>query len=236
MKLASACLLLASSASAFVPAQRRAFVATQPLSAKAYEAVEIDSIVSTLPHLDANEKANLKNLLFKAGEVEVPPAAEETVAVALSEDVSEESAPETVEVSLKNEEEESVRGEDSSSIEISSNESNEAPVVVDEKKADVAPEAASETTIPKESSSVSGESSLEVASTSSEASSETIVQQAAKQQDEVVTSVLPSTVAESAPVDAAVASGGDAVSNVVTEVLNSHSELVEGVVNTLSQL
>ena len=224
MKLApSACLLLASSAAAFVPAQQsRAFVTRQPpgLSAKAFEESEINTIVSSLPHLDANEKANLKSLLFKAGEV-VPASSQEDVVV-LS------AATDTADLK-----EDSMRGE--SSIEIaSSSESQEAPVdVVVEKQGAETSSTASETTSPaKEGGSVSGETSLEVASSSS-SSGET----AAKQQDEVVASILqPNTPVESAPVDDVLASGGDAANNLVTEVLNSHSEVVEGVVNALSQL
>lgn len=225
MKLApSACLLLASSAAAFVPAQQsRAFVTRQPpgLSAKAFEESEINTIVSSLPHLDANEKANLKSLLFKAGEV-VPASSQEDVVV-LS------AATDTADLK-----EDSMRGE--SSIEIaSSSESQEAPVdVVVEKQGAETSSTASETTSPaKEGGSVSGETSLEVASSSSSSSGET----AAKQQDEVVASILqPNTPVESAPVDDVLASGGDAANNLVTEVLNSHSEVVEGVVNALSQL
>jgi len=266
MKLASACLLLASSAAAFVPAQRRAFAAPRPatLSAKAYEADEINSIVSTLPHLDANEKANLKALLFKAGEVNpastAASMANEDVAVLAADEVSnsQDDQQPVEQVSVKNEEpsisaaepKEGMRGE--SSVEIASSESQDSPVAVEDKPSSTVTTSETTTTPEESSSTVSGgeTSSLEVAGISDAPSSKAVAEAVVEtnKPDQVVASVLPSTTpaasAEAAaavsPVDAAAvaSSGGGDAANLVTDVLfnSPHSEVVEGVVNALSQL
>ena len=203
-------VLLSSTSHAFMVAPPR-FHAVHALSASESEILEI---VEKMPRLDAGEKANLKSLLYKAGDVH--PA--DTVADVVVG--TEETAPEPVAVVDEAKEEILV-----------SEESSPAMEAVEVKEESVPEETPAETTLVSEEPAV--ESTANIAAESPVAA-ESVPEGDAPIQ--IAQSVVDSAEQVDTASQAIAGEDSNMLADLVVDVVNSSSDLVDTVSTAISHL